>query len=166
MIHFPCNPETDNQNELSRGPVTMRTKSGWIILGLLGLAISASQVWSRGGRSPESLKVVVHVNFAESGRQGHGLRNVSNILKQESDSQVVVVCHSEGITLAEKARSEHGELIATLMGQGVTFLACENTMRRIGLNKEDLLPGFGTTASGAWEVVRRQQREGFAYFKP
>lgn len=146
----------------------MRMRTGGIVCGVLGLGLLASQAVSRvESRVAEApLKVVVHVNFAETGQQGHGLRNVTNILKQEPDAQVVVVCHSMGINMAEKARSEQAEPIATLLTQGVKFLACENTMKRNGISKDDLLPGFGTTASGAWEVVRKQQREGYAYFKP
>ena len=45
-------------------------------------------------------------------------------------------------------------------------VACENTMRQKSIRKEDLLPNVGTVPSGAVEVVRKQQRDGYAYFKP
>ena len=110
--------------------------------------------------------MVVHVNVPEPGTQGAGLKNVTNILKEAPDTQVEVVCHGAGIGLVEKARTDHAEAVEALAKKGVKFVACENTMRRNSIRKEDLLPGVGTVPSGAVEVIRKQQKDGYAYFKP
>jgi intracellular sulfur oxidation DsrE/DsrF family protein len=122
----------------------------------------------RAGDRPTGvpLKVVVHVNVPESGVQGAGLKNIANILKGAPDTQVEVVCHGAGIGLVEKARTDHAGAIEALVKQGVKFVACENTMRQKSIRKEDLLPDIGTVPSGAVEVVRKQQHDGYAYFKP
>jgi intracellular sulfur oxidation DsrE/DsrF family protein len=133
---------------------------------LLALGIAATPARSDGDDPDGPLKVVVHVNFAETGRQGQGLKNVANLLKEAPDTRVVVVCHGPGIGLVEAARTEHAEAIQALIGQGVHFAACENTMRQKSIGKDDLLPGVGTVPSGTAEVVRRQQKDGYAYFKP
>lgn len=134
-----------------------------LVIGVLALAGWAASS-TRAGDGP--LKVVVHVNFPETGRQGHGLKNIANILREAPDARVEVVCHGAGIGLVEKARTEHAEAVEALRGQGVTFVACENTMRQKSIRREDLLPGVGTVPSGAVEVIRKQQDEGYAYFKP
>lgn len=123
---------------------------------------------ARADTPPEGgpLKVVVHVNVPESGIQGAGLKNLANLLKEAPDSKLVVVCHGAGIGLVEKARTDHAEAVLALIEKGVRFVACENTMRQKSIRKDDLLPGVGTVPSGAFEVVRRQQRDGYAYFKP
>jgi len=133
-----------------------------------GLALGAAQVGARTDDQPVGgpLKVVVHVNVPESGVQGAGLKNVTNILKEAPDTQVEVVCHGAGIGLVEKARTDHAEAVEALIKKGVKFVACENTMRQKSIKKEDLLAGVGTVASGAVEVVRKQQKDGYAYFKP
>ena len=139
-----------------------------MLLGMMAaLALGATQATSADDK-PESgpLKVVVHVNVPESGVQGAGLKNVTNILKEAPDTQVEVVCHGAGIGLVEKARTEHAEAVEALLKKGVKFVACENTMRLKSIKKEDLLPGVGTVPSGAVEVVRKQQKDGYAYFKP
>ncbi len=140
----------------------------WTVLVAAGLALGSAQVKARAEGEPDGgpLKAVVHVNFPEPGRQGHGLRNVTNILKEAPDAQVEVVCHGGGIGLVEKARTEHAEAVEALVKKGVRFVACENTMRQKSIRREDLLPGVGTVPSGAVEVVRRQQKDGYAYFKP
>ena len=139
------------------------------LFGLLAAALSlgtGQATWA--GDTPEGgpLKVVVHVNVPESGVQGAGLKNVTNILKEAPDAQVEVVCHGAGIGLVEKARTDHAEAVEALIKKGVKFVACENTMRQKSIRKEDLLPGVGTVPSGTVEVVRKQQKDGFAYFKP
>ncbi len=143
--------------------------SRYMLIGLflVGMLSGTIQAQSRAGdEAGDVLKVVVHVNFPEPGRQGHGLKNVVNILKEAPDTQVEVVCHGAGIGLVEAARTEHAEAIKGLIEKGVRFVACENTMRQKSIGKEDLLPGVGTVPSGAVEVIRKQQRDGYAYFKP
>ncbi len=139
------------------------------LFGLLAAAMSLETAQATGaGDTHEGgpLKVVVHVNVPESGLQGAGLKNVANILKEAPDTMVEVVCHGAGIGLVEKARTDHAEAVEALIKKGVNFVACENTMRQKSIKKDDLLPGVGTVPSGAVEVVRKQQKDGFAYFKP
>jgi intracellular sulfur oxidation DsrE/DsrF family protein len=112
------------------------------------------------------LKAVVHINFADSDRQKHGLKNVSNILKEaKGEAEIVVVCHGAGIHLLVKDKSQHADEVARLIKEKVRFAACENTLRDKSIPMDNLLPGVTTTPSGAVEVIRKQQ-EGFGYFKP
>lgn len=112
------------------------------------------------------LKAVVHVNVGDAERQKHGLKNVTNMLKAEGGkAEVVVVCHGPGIALVVKDKSPDAGAVERLLKEGVTFEACENTLREKGIPKENLIPGVGTVPSGAAEVVRRQQG-GFGYFRP
>jgi len=110
------------------------------------------------------LKAVVHVNFGDPERQKHGLNNIENILKEVGDAQIQVVCHGEGISLVEK-KAKLADSVQSLMKQGVRFVACENTMKKKSLSKDDLVAGTTTVPSGAVEVIRKQG-EGYAYFRP
>lgn len=143
-----------------------------VVLALIALGTLTVRPWADAQdkatpkEEPKTLKAVVHVNFADSERQKHGLRNVENILKEvQGKATVEVVCHGAGITLLEKNHSKHAEQIEKLVKVGVRFAACENTMREKGIAKDDLLPGVVTVPSGAVEVIRKQQ-EGYGYFKP
>lgn len=135
------------------------------LLAVVGLG-AAEVAWSGVTLDGGPLKVVVHINVPEPGTQGAGLKNITNILKEAPDSQLEVVCHGAGIGLIEKARTDHAQVIEVLMKAGVKFVACENTMRQKSIREEDILPGVGTVPSGAVEVIRKQQRDGYAYFKP
>ena len=116
-------------------------------------------------RAEDALKVVVHLNTPDTETQGAGLKNITNILKEDPQAQVEVVCHSGGISLLVGAQTKHQAMVETLTKAGVRFVACENTMRQKSIRKEDLLPQSGTVPSGAVEVIRKQQA-GYAYFKP
>ena len=112
------------------------------------------------------LKAVVHVNFGDVERQKHGLKNVTNMLKEvKGAAEIEVVCHGAGIALVVKDKGEHADEVARLLKEGVKFVACETTMRDKSIPKENLLPGVTTVPSGAVEVVRKQQ-DGYGYFKP
>ncbi len=140
-----------------------------ILLLAFVLAIGAWTALPRAADSPKDapIHVVVHMNVEETQLQNNGLRSISNVLKEAGESTVVeVVCHGPGIVVVEKAHPEHAELVAELIKRGVRFVACENTMRSKSLTKEDLLPGVGTVPSGAAEVIRKQFKDGYAYYKP
>ena len=69
-----------------------------LFLGLVALGFAISLGLGDEPEKPETkgettmLKAVVHVNFADSDRQKHGLKNVSNILKEvKGEAEVVVV---------------------------------------------------------------------------
>ena len=111
------------------------------------------------------LTAVFHVNFGDAERQGHGLNNIENVLKEAEDAQIVVVCHGEGISLVEKSRTKNADDIQALMKKGVRFVACENTMAKKSLEEDDLVPGTATVPSGAVEVILKQS-EGYSYFRP
>jgi intracellular sulfur oxidation DsrE/DsrF family protein len=147
---------------------------GFRYLAFAGMAlISAVAGLAHGQSAPKEsvkpLKIVVHVNFGDVARQGHGLKNVENILKSAEvagiPTQIEVVCHSDGIILLQKSKSGHATPIEALQKKGVRFAACENTMRQRSILPGDLLPGVTTVPSGAFEIVVRQQ-DGYAYFKP
>ena len=145
----------------------------WLAVGvvLAGLSTLLAILPTRGIGSAQDrpLRVVVHVNFAQTTHEKQGLSNVENILKAAGDdglkAEVEVVCHADGIRLVEKARTELADEVAALTGQGVRFVACQNTMRQRSIRPEDLLPGVVTVPSGAYEVVLKQQ-QGYSYFKP
>jgi uncharacterized protein len=133
---------------------------------LTGAAARADEKPTRSQGETRMFKAVVHVNFADAERQKHGLKNMTNMLKEVQDSfEIEVVCHGAGIGLLVEDQTQHAADVERLNKEGVRFAACENTLRDKGIAKERLLPGVVTVPSGAVEVVRKQQ-EGYGYFKP
>ncbi len=136
-------------------------------LGVPAMAVTAAGAGSVPEGAEPPLQAVVHVNFPDTGRQGAGLKNIENVLRElgAAGGTFVVVCHGAGIGLVEAARSDHREAVQALVARGVGFVACRNTMKQKSIQPEDLIAGVTTVPSGALEVIRRQQA-GFAYFRP
>lgn len=94
------------------------------------------------------------------------LNNVENLRKAfgAENTEIELVAHGKGLGLLRKEDEGLKERIAALAGSGVRFAACENSMRKLQLKKEDLLPVAVTVDSGVAEVVRKQEA-GWAYLK-
>jgi len=111
-------------------------------------------------------RVVFEVNV-EGAEQWQGiLNNVENlqIAFGRDITDIEVVTHGKGLGLLLKANVAMRERLQLISAAGVRFSACENTMRRLNLNKEDLAPFATTVDSGVAEVVRKQEA-GWSYIK-
>lgn len=109
---------------------------------------------------------IVFEFVGESAKQQQALlNNVENVLKAlGAGTRILVVAHGDGLNLLLQPDSEIAARISKLASDTVSFAACENTMRRKKVQKEDLLPVAITVDSGVAEVVRRQE-EGWSYVK-
>jgi intracellular sulfur oxidation DsrE/DsrF family protein len=86
------------------------------------------------------------------------LNNIENLQKAfgRENTEIEVVTHGKGLGLVRKTNIALKDRIEGIARTGVQFAACENTMRRQKLTKEDLLPQAVTVDSGVAEVVRKQ----------
>lgn len=131
----------------------------------IALAKADPQAAHKSGKENSMISAVIHVNFSDSERQGHGLKNVVNILKEVPSAKVEVVCHGAGIGLLVQGDTKHADKVQELIGNGVSFVACENTLKDKSIPKDKLLAGVTTVPAGAVEIISKQ-REGYSYFKP
>lgn len=93
------------------------------------------------------------------------LNNVENAIKDlGDDTQVEVVAHSGGLAFLVKETNKATERAEALSANGVRFLACENTMSRKNIKKDQLVPFAETIPSGVGHIVKRQS-EGWSYIR-
>lgn len=125
-------------------------------LGLLVL-VSAAQVRHH--------RVVVDVTGGKPEAWDGALNNVENLRKAIGpDIEIEVVGRGGGIGFLEAADAANKDRMKTLADGGVSFAACENTMKKKKIRKEDLLAFVTMVDSGAAEVIRKQE-EGWSYLK-
>ena len=93
------------------------------------------------------------------------LNNIENAQKAlgAETTEIEVVAHGKGLGILLK-ESEVSERVEKLAGTGVIFAACENSMKKKGVTKEQLLPVATTVDSGVAEVIRKQEA-GWSYLK-
>ena len=111
-------------------------------------------------------KVVFEVSVDGADQWNGILNNVENLQKTfgRETSEIEVVAHGKGLGLILKTNQAMRERLQLLADSGVGFAACENTMRRANLKREDLLAFVTTVDSGMAEVVRKQE-DAWSYIK-
>lgn len=112
------------------------------------------------------MKVILHVDEIERFKIAIG--NVKNILKLEPDMVIEVLVHNEPLKYLEKEndfKENFREDLINLSSKGVQFAACNNTMTKMGILKEDLYPFVKVVRAGVLELIEKEG-EGYAYVKP
>jgi intracellular sulfur oxidation DsrE/DsrF family protein len=115
-------------------------------------------------------KVVFEVAMDGAEQWLDALRNVENIQKAlgAKSTRIEVVSHGKGLgILLAKTVSTNPDMKATLEklhATGVIFAVCENTINKMQISKEQLVPLATTVDSGVSEVIRKQEA-GCAYIK-
>lgn len=95
------------------------------------------------------------------------LNNAENVKKAlgADKTDVEIVGHGGGLSMMMLAANAGlRPRMEELSHAGVVFAACENTMKKKNVTKEDLLPFAKPVDSGVAEVVRKEET-GWAYIK-
>jgi len=93
------------------------------------------------------------------------LNNVENLrVALGASTQIEVVAHSKGLGLLIAKDNALTDRMKQLADAGVVFQACENTMKKKNVTKDQLVPFAKTTDSGVAEVVRKQEAR-WSYIK-
>lgn len=96
------------------------------------------------------------------------LSTVNNVMKfyRPENTEVVIVAYGEGLkSLLKKGDADVRKRIEALMTYDVEFIACENTMRTLHIDKKDLLDDIGFATAGIVEIIERQL-QGYTYTQP
>lgn len=110
-------------------------------------------------------RVVMQFTDSDSISQASVVGQVRNIRADLPDAQVEVVCHGPGLDLLVARLSKvPAQTLAEWKSKGVVFAACNNTMRRRGVKKEDLVPEAQVVPSAMSELILKQE-EGWSYVK-
>ena len=134
------------------------------------VALVAMCLWMGAGTAAvqaqaKAHKVVFGVTSADEGDWSLTVGNIRNLLAglKPDGVDVEVVGYGPGLRMIKNG-STVAEEIATLSGQGVKFVACQNAMRASHTEAKDLLPGVGQVPAGIVEVVTKQE-QGWTYIK-
>ncbi len=93
------------------------------------------------------------------------LNNVENLRTAlGAATEIEVVAHSKGLGMLVAKDNGLTDRMKNLADDGVVFAACENTMKKKNVTKEQLVPFAKTTDSGVAEVIRKQEA-GWSYVK-
>ncbi|MDQ6623356.1 MAG: DsrE family protein [Verrucomicrobiota bacterium] len=144
----------------------MRTPKFIILLLALGMASLAHAQEAKQRAVKGKHRILFEVTMAGEKQWTGVLNNVENVREAlgQADTEVFVVAHSNGLGMLVQKDNPLAERIKGLADDGVVFAACENTMKKKHVRKEDLLRSATTVDSGVAEVVRKEEA-GWSYIK-
>jgi len=112
-------------------------------------------------------KIVFSIDSIDDRKVNHVLSTVNNVIKyyRPENTEVVVVVYSQGVkALRKNSDSETRKRIEALMTYDIEFVACENSLRTLGIKKKELIDDLSFGTAGIVEIIERQLR-GYTYIK-
>ena len=110
-------------------------------------------------------KIVIQLNTADTLAWNATMGNIKNLQKIWPEHLYVeVVVHGLALNLLVASKTPMAKDITDLAKTGVSFMACENSMRKYHILKADLVIEATTVPSGVAEVVIKQEA-GWSYLK-
>ena len=93
---------------------------------------------------------------------------VNNVMKfyRPENTEIIIVVYGQGVkSLLQKGESNLRKRIEALMTYDVVFIACENTMRTLKIDKKELLDEVEFVTAGVVEIIERKLA-GYTYITP
>ena len=115
--------------------------------------------------APQKIRVVIQVSEADPRMWAQAINFTENLreLVGKENVEAEIVALGQGIGLL-KLDSPHGNRVADSLKLGVKITACESTMKRQKLSRDDMLPDIGYAPGGLIRIIERQ-KEGWSYIK-
>ncbi len=92
------------------------------------------------------------------------VKQLNNALTEAPNTKLEVVCHNNGITFLQNAKTQQAQAITALKAKGVDFAACQNTMKERKLEKTDIVSEARFVPAGIIEIADKQSKK-WAYIK-
>jgi intracellular sulfur oxidation DsrE/DsrF family protein len=117
------------------------------------------------GAQTKPVKIVFDVTSRDTLTQQTAIRHVTLMAESYPESYFEVVIYGGALNMVVNGKSTVSKAMKKLEGNAkVSFMVCEYTMKRAGVEKSQLLTGVGTVPDGIIEIVTRQG-EGWGYIK-
>src|SRR5436190_11542121 len=139
-------------------------KQTFLIAALLFVTILSYGQNESGIVDTKEHKLVMQCMKGDSVEQEVVLTQAANILAAWPNAKLEVVCHGSGLDMLVTSKAKFAKRLADLNAKGVVFAACNNSMKRKKVKKEDLLPAITVVPSAMVEMASKQE-QGWSYVK-
>ena len=111
------------------------------------------------------VKIVFDVTSDNTKVHQAAVRHVKAMSAAYPDSEFEVVMYSGAMEMVLKGKSSVEEDMKALADNDkVSFVICQGTMKRHGVDESELIEGVTTVPDGILEIIQKQQ-EGWGYIK-
>jgi uncharacterized protein len=138
-----------------------------VFLLFLLVIVSISQLSSQTTPSVANLKkykLVIQLTNGDTAVHRATVKQMFNALTAAPNTKIEIVCHNNGISFLQSAKTIFGDKIKELQAKGVVFAACENTLRERKIDKAEIVSDAIFVPAGIIEVVDKQSKK-WAYIK-
>ncbi len=113
--------------------------------------------------APAKERIIIQISTPEPRIWNQALNYVENLqeLYGKDNVEIEIVALGWGIGMV-KFDSPLATRVAATLTRGAKLQACEVTMNRQKLTKQDMLPDIGYVPAGLGQIIKRQ-KEGWAY---
>ena len=109
-------------------------------------------------------KIVFDFTKADTASFSTIVRHAKNIMSMTGNAKLEVVCHGPGLDLLVKNKTTVQKEIEELNKLKVVFAACNETMKRRGIDKSQLLSQAIVVPAAILEISLKEQ-QGWSYIK-
>ena len=134
-----------------------------------GAATATATTFATPAAAADKQQVAYHVSEKE--KVGFVLANIRNHIKGvggPENAEIIFVAHGPALKQFHKFDGNASILdhMTKLMGNGVQFNACGNTMRALSYQADDLIEGAVRVDQGGVVRLAELQQAGFLYLRP
>jgi intracellular sulfur oxidation DsrE/DsrF family protein len=130
------------------------------------VAVQVSNAELAQAQKDEHYKLVIQVSDADPAKWNLALNNASNIQQElgKANVEIEIVAYGPGIGMLG-AKSKVADRLAQALDSNIGLIACENSMRKAKLSREDMYSGVNYVRAGVVHIMKRE-REDWAYVRP
>lgn len=135
-------------------------------LGLAGRAMAANE-FHGAQATKSSYGAIFHIDAGGNGAIKKTLTNIENLLddpRLKGKIKIELIANSKGYAVYVKNNGFEQKL-RELQKKGVILAQCNNTLRELHVDRNDLYPFISIVPSGMGEITLRES-EGWAYIHP
>jgi len=110
-------------------------------------------------------KVIFDITSGDTAAHKTVIRQIRGISQSRPDAQLEVAIYGDALGMAMKDKSIIADAIQELSSnKKASFKACAATMKRLNIDKSQLIPGVDVVPDAIYEIVTKQH-EGWGYIK-
>jgi uncharacterized protein len=113
----------------------------------------------------KNAKIVFDITSKDTLAHQTVMRHIKGLSEAYPNTQLEVVVYGGALPMLMTEKSTEAKKIQELVqNKNISFRACEGTMKRNNVTKNQLLPGVATVPDAIMEIVQKQG-EGWGYIK-
>lgn len=133
-----------------------------VLMAFMLLSVSAKEGKNKSKNSVH--KIIFQLTTNDTMAHKALMKQLNNITTVAPTTKIEIVCHGPGLEMLITEKSIVHQKIKQLSAIGVSFIACEFSMKERNVPQDKIIPEAGYVKAGIIEIVSKQE-QGWSYIK-